>query len=166
MPRILCLAIAVLLAAVPPARAQGADPFLGTWRLNLEKSQFPGPPPAQPHVLTFEAASDGTILGLVHDLDASGGRTAVARLNYRYDGREYRDLDPVTGAAKSNTLAFTRIDGRTVEVVHRIGGAGVSYREIRRVSEDGRTLTFSATLPRRGGTVTVLQVFDRQDVGR
>ena len=88
--------------------------------------------------------------------------TAVARLTYRYDGREYRDVDPVSGMPKSNTLAFTSLDRRTVEVVHRVGNPPVTYREIRRVAEDGRTLTFSATLPRRDGTVTVLQVFDRQ----
>jgi hypothetical protein len=154
--------LAAALAAAVPLTAQAPDPFLGTWKLNLERSQFPGPPPAQPHLLTFEATADGAILGMVYDLGPDGRRTAVARMTYRYDGREYRDTDPATGAAKTNTLAFTSIDRRTVEVVHRIGGAGVSYREIRRVAEDGRTLTFSATLPRRGGTVTVLQVFDRQ----
>ena len=161
MQRTLCLV--VLLAALAGSiAAQATDPFLGTWQLNLDKSRFPGPPPAAPHVLTFEAQRDGSILGLVFDLDATGRRTPVARLTYRYDGREYRDVDPRTGEAKSNTLAFTPIDRRTVEVVHRIGGGQATYREIRRVSEDGRTLTFSATLPRRGGTVTVLQVFDRE----
>jgi hypothetical protein len=154
--------VVALIALAAPVAAQGADPFLGTWKLNLEKSRFPGPPPAEPHLLTFEGQRDGSILGMVYDLDDAGRRTAVARLTYRYDGREYRDLDPATGAAKSNTLAFMTIDRRTVEVVHRIGDGQATYREIRRVSEDGRTLTFSATLPRRGGTVTVLQVFDRQ----
>ena len=99
MPRILCLAIAVLLAAVPPARAQGADPFLGTWRLNLEKSQFPGPPPAQPHVLTFEAASDGTrscrgCLCLA---------AALSRRRERGQGQWRFDRDPVFGRAGSRS---------------------------------------------------------------
>ena len=159
--RLLVVVLSVLTAGALPA-AQGADPFLGTWKLNLQRSQFPGPPPPQPHILTFEATPDGAILGMVYDLDARGNRTAVARLTYRYDGREYRDVDPVSGMPKSNTLAFTSLDRRTVEVVHRVGNPPVTYREIRRVAEDGRTLTFSATLPRRDGTVTVLQVFDRQ----
>jgi hypothetical protein len=157
----ICLT-ALLVVSVCPLAAQGTDPFLGTWKLNLEKSRFPGPPPEDPHVLTFEPQRDGSILGMVFDLDAAGRRTPVARLAYRYDGKEYRDADPRTGEPKTNTLAFTAIDRRTVEVVHRIGDGQATYREIRRVSEDGRTLTFSATLPRRGGTVTVLQVFDRQ----
>lgn len=152
----------VLLGGGVPLIAQGGDPFLGTWKLNLERSQFPGPPPARPHLLTFESVPDGTIVGFVYDLDDEGRRTAVARITYRYDGREYRETDPTTGAVQTNTLAFTSIDRRTVEVVHRIDNAGVTFREIRRVTEDGQTLTFSATLPRRGGTVTVLQVFDRQ----
>jgi hypothetical protein len=161
VPRLPIVLLSTLFAVATPA-TQGVDPFLGTWKLNLQRSQFPGPPPPQPHVLTFEATADGAVLGMVYDLDAQGNRTAVARLTYRYDGREYRDVDPVSGTPKSNTLAFTPIDRRTVEVVHRIGNPAVTYREIRRVAADGRTLTFSATLPRRGGTVTVLQVFDRQ----
>ena len=157
------LSLVVALASAAGVAAQGADPFLGQWKLSLEKSRFPGPPPALPHILTFEARPDGSVLGMVYDLDARGARTAVARLTYRYDGKAYRDQDAASGAAKPNTLAFTQIDRRTVEVVHSFEPGPRVYREIRRVSEDGRTMTFSMSVETtRGQTLTVLQVFDRQ----
>lgn len=149
--------------AVPHVRAQGPDPFVGEWKLNLEKSRFPGPPPERPHILRFDQQADGSILGLLFDIDARERRTAASRIVFRYDGREYRDLDAGTGAPKSNTLAFTSIDRRTVEVIHRLGDPPRVYKEIRRVSEDGRTMTFSMTASsRQGQTVSVIQVFDRQ----
>ena len=156
------LALAVAIAAVTGATAQGSDPFVGEWKLNLMKSRVPGPSPERPHILHFEAQADGSVLGLVFDLDAAGARTAVARLVFRYDGMEYRDRDASTGAPKPNTLAFTQIDRRTVEVVHKFDLGARVYREIRRVSEDGRTMTFSMSAETTTGeTLTVLQVFDR-----
>src|SRR5262245_60077636 len=130
------LALTVAIASVSAVTAQGTDPFIGEWKLNLMKSRFPGPAPERPPILRYETQPDGSVLGLVFDLDAAGARTAVARLIFRYDGKEYRDSDAATGAAKPNTLAFTQIDRRTVEVVHKFDLGPRIYREIRRVSED------------------------------
>ena len=160
---VMVLSLIVAVASVAGIAAQGVDPFLGQWKLNLEKSRFPGPPPELPHILTFEAGPDGSIVGIVYDLDARGNRTAVARLIFRYDGKDYRDQDAATGTLKPNALAFTQIDRRTVEVIHKFDPGPRIYREIRRVSEDGRTMTFSLSAETtRGQTLTVLQVFDRQ----
>lgn len=158
----LVLALAIVVAAAG-VTAQAPDPFLGEWKLNLTKSRFPGPSPERPHILSFAPQPDGSVLGLVYDLDDAGARTAVARLVFRYDGKAYRDRDAATGADKPNTLAFTQIDRRTVEVVHQFDLGSRVYREIRRVSEDGRTMTFSMSAETTTGeTLTVLQVFDRQ----
>ena len=155
------VAFALLMAAV--GGAQAPDPFVGTWLLNLQKSSFPGPPPARPYRLTFTQNGDGSIVGIVFDIDEKGAETAVARITYRYDGREYRDQDIQKGIPAPNTLAFTRVDARTVEVVHRLNEGKLVFKEMRRVAEDGRTMTFALdATDRTGTTVSVIQVFDRQ----
>lgn len=164
MSHIVPLVVAVVLVAaagVEPA-AQAADPFLGTWQLNLMKSSFPGPPPVRPHVLSFEQNADGTIVGLFFELDDQGTRTAVAKIVYRYDGMDYRDTDLPQGTPAPNSLAFTRVDARTVDVVHKLNQGKAVFKERRSVSEDGRTMTFVLTASDAGGrTVSVIQVFDR-----
>ena len=158
----LVIAALVLSATPQGSSAQVVDPFVGTWKLNLERSRFPGPPPARPYLLTFDQNDDGSFVGIVFELDDQDKRTAVGRITYRYDGKAYRDMDVVRGVPARNSLAFTQIDSRTVEVVHTIDGGRLTYREIRRVSEDGRTMTFVAESDRQGQTVSVVQVFDRQ----
>jgi hypothetical protein len=156
------LAAVVLCLGAATVAAQGPDPFLGTWRLNLERSTFPGPPPALPYILTFEPNADGSILGIVYALDEKNARTAVARITYRYDGRDYQDFDVVKNVPATNVLAFTQIDRHTVDVTHKLNQGKLVFTERRSVSADGRTMTFvlNAT-DLRGQTVSVVQVFDR-----
>lgn len=144
------------------AAAQTPDPFVGTWQLNLMKSSFPGPPPVRPHVLSFAQSPDGSIVGLFFELDDLGKRTAVAKIIYRYDGKDYQDTDVVQGTQAPNSLAFTRVDGRTVDVVHKLNQGKLMFKERRSVSEDGKTMTFVLNAADASGrTVSVVQVFDR-----
>lgn len=156
------IAALIVVGAASPLAAQGADPFMGTWRLSLEKSKFPGPPPARPHVLTFEQNADGSIVGLFFDLDEQGNRKALARITYRYDGRTYQDFDVVKNAPATNALSFTQIDRNTIDVTHKLNEGKLVFEERRTVSADGRTMTFVLTATDlRGQTVSVIQVFDR-----
>jgi len=149
-------------AAGSEAVAQTSDPFLGTWQLNLQKSSFPGPPPIRPHVLSFEQIPDGSIVGLFFELDDLGKRTAVSKIVYRYDGKDYQDMDVVRGTAAGNSLALTRVDARTIDVVHKLNQGKLQVKERRSVSEDGRTMTFVVNATDAAGrTVTVVQVFDK-----
>jgi hypothetical protein len=154
--------VALILAAGSGASAQTNDPFIGTWRLNLEKSNFPGPPPVRSHVLSFESNADGSILGLFYDLDEQDNRKALARITYRYDGKDYQDHDVINNVPAPNSLSFTQIDRRTVDVTHKLNQGRSIFKERRSVSEDGRTMTFVLTATDlQGRTVSVVQVFDR-----
>jgi hypothetical protein len=161
-------AVVVLIAALGIASTtmlaapQGDDPFVGTWRLSLAKSSLPGPPPLQPYVLTFEPALDGSIVGLVLTVDVNGVQTPVSRLDFRYDGQPYREIDLTSGMPATNSLTFTRLDSRTLDVVHTLNEGRSVFRERRTVSEDGRTMTFVLTASDLQGALSVVQVFDRQ----
>lgn len=166
--------VLTFIAITPPAiqgaeglvvqseQAQLDDPFVGTWRLNLDKSRFPGPPPERPYLLAFEQELDGRVTGIYYELDAEDARTAIGRISYRYDGMDYVDQDVPSGRPAGNTLAFTQVNAHTLAVVHKLDEGRKVYRETRRVSEDGRTMTFVMTASDLQGPVSVVQVFDRQ----
>ena len=54
------------------AAVQAQEPhILGTWKLNVEASRLPGPPP-QVHVRRYSLAPDGTLVGLAVVVEANG----------------------------------------------------------------------------------------------
>ena len=157
------MALVLVCAGGVTLLAQTADPFVGTWKLNLLKSSFPGPAPERPHVLSFEESSNGSVVGLFHELDDLGRRTAVAKIVFRYDGKDYQDSDAISGTPAQNSLAFTRVDGHTVDVLHKLNQGTRLFKERRTVSEDGQMMTFVLSVTDVGGhTASVVQVFDRQ----
>src|SRR5438105_6139641 len=114
MRNILCkllvgLAITLPLAFVP--LAFGADDnFLGTWKLNLEKSKFdPGPPPKSMTV-TIEAAEDGVKVTTTGE--SADGTPINGSFTAKYDGKDY----PVTGGP-ADSIATKEVDANTHTVV-------------------------------------------------
>jgi hypothetical protein len=89
--------------------------------------------------------SDGLLFRIVDIFEAKG----------RFDGKP----NPVSGpqAAKSTTLAFTRIDQRTFKMEERIEGKP-TFEATVSVSDDRQTLTETGT----GGNVKRVWVFERQ----
>ena len=72
-----CLMLSLLLVVVasPFTLSQTADPFIGTWKLNVAKSKFdPGPPPKSV-TWYFEDRGSGVILRTIEGIDAQGNRT-------------------------------------------------------------------------------------------
>jgi hypothetical protein len=47
-----------LAVAVPHNAPAQTDPYVGTWKLNVEKSEFTGPPPKE-MIITVEADAHG-----------------------------------------------------------------------------------------------------------
>src|SRR6478672_10142096 len=86
--------------------AQGADTWVGTWKLNIAKSKYsPGPPPKSGTV-RISTSSGGGISIVGDGVDADGKSTHTENTG-KFDGKDY----PVEGAATPNTTrAFKRID--------------------------------------------------------
>ena len=57
----------------------GADPFVGTWKLNIEKSNFGSGPKAMSGSTTYEANGDG----YMYTSETVFGENQVARLRVR-----------------------------------------------------------------------------------
>ena len=140
------MTLALLLLAAAALAQPAPDPLAGTWVLNLERSAFAGPPPRS-QTTRLEPAPGG-VREVVERVNADGTTTRWD-VTVTYDGRDH----PVTGDPSRDTVAFTRVDARTFDVVNKKAGAVVSRMRIA-VSPDGRTRTNTS-----GGTV---MFFDRR----
>jgi quercetin dioxygenase-like cupin family protein len=117
--------------ARPPAQA---DPFNGTWKLNLSKSTFdPGPAPKSG---TAFIASSGDSVKLINEGVTAAGVTARWEYVANHDGKDY----PMKGSPDADVLSLKRINPSTVESTYKKGGK-VTLVNTRTVSADGKTMT-------------------------
>lgn len=126
----------VLLSALLPLQA--ADPVLGTWKLNLAKSNYkPGPSPKS-QIRTYTAEANG-VNTAVTTIDASG-KSSTAKFLAHYDGKDY----PITGSSTTSAdeLMYHKIDDRVAEVVLKHGDMIVA-NSVRSISVDGKTMTIT-----------------------
>src|SRR5687768_11403375 len=156
LARLTMLLSAAAVAVVLVANAQSADPFVGTWRLNVAKSTYtPGPVPKS-ITSTYEAAGKGYKVSVKND-SASGG------FQYGYttalDGKD----SVLTGNnPNADVVTVTRIDARTLQVVSKKGGkVTITQRNV--LSPDGKTRTVTTTgTDAQGQKVNNVAVFERQ----
>jgi hypothetical protein len=149
------LAWGVLVLAAP-GTAQPADPFVGTWTLNLAKSKHsPGPPPKSTTV-TYEAAGPGYKISV--KTESASGPTGEWSYTTGLDGKD----SPVTGNnPNADTMATKRIDAHTLESVSKKGGKVMMTSRIV-VSKDGKTRTNTQTgTNAKGQTVNNVLVFEK-----
>lgn len=134
------IAVATVWAVGSSPAAQSSEPWVGTWKVNLDKSTYsPGPKPSVPGTAKMEATGGGIKLTL--DGTTPQGQPTHTEMMGAFDGKD----NPITGAlAPNSTAAFTRIDNRTIEVIGKVDGKPVITTRVE-VSADGRTLTATQT---------------------
>ena len=154
--RLIILSAAVLAAAAMPATAQSTDPFMGTWRLNVQKSKYtPGPVPKS-IVAIYEPAGKGVKVSVTSE-------TAEGKVQYSYTSNLDSSDSPVTGNnPNADTVAVRRIDARTLEVVSKKGGK-VTFTQRNVLAPDGKSRTVTTTgTDAQGQKVNNVGVFEKQ----
>jgi hypothetical protein len=147
-----------ILVASSTARTQSSAPWIGTWKVNLEKSTYsPGPKPTVAGTVKIEPSAGG----IKTTIDATNpeGKPTHTETVAKFDGKD----NPVKGAQAPNTTnALKRIDDRTFEVMGKVDGKpGVTTRVA--VSADGKTITATQTgTNAQGQTVNNVVVLDKQ----
>ena len=133
------LILAMLLAS--------ADPFLGSWKLNPEKSKMePGaPPPTGSITMTYSEEGDHVKVTASVTLPDGNKRDIVH--TQTYDGKAH---DRFEGKPNGETLTHRRIDERTEETTWQKDGK-VIIVTTRTVSADGKTLTSTVRVPGKAG---------------
>ena len=154
-------ASALVLAAVVcigllAAPLLAADNFTGTWKLNLDKSQYdPGPPPRS---LTSRVDIMGDTANFTFDgYDSTGKATEPAELSIKLDGKDY----PIADDPSRDTVSMKKIDDYTMEETNKKGGKVTTV--VRTVyAKDGKSRTQTTTgTNAQGQKVNNVAVFDR-----
>jgi len=146
---------AILCTVVLLAGLAGADPFSGTWVLNLAKSKLP-PPLPKSQTSYIEADSNGIRIRevIINDNGEAMSITADAK----FDGKDY----PITGSPFVDTIAYQRVDSHTLKGTAKKAGKVVTTEEAT-VSADGRILTGTYSgIDLNGRQVTGVAVFEKQ----
>ena len=160
--------VAVLLAVLGSGVSHAQVPaIIGTWKLNVEASKFPGPPP-QTHVRSYRMAEDGKLIGVAVIVDAQG-RPNFLQFAAKIDGNDYPEFSTDSaakylrdGTTPPRTYAeIPTSDPLKVKWVDKQGGKLLFSGE-KWVSADGKKLSFTVdTKDDKGKDVQLLYVFDR-----
>ncbi len=133
-------ALAVLLSTGVSAMAQSADPWLGTWKLNLAKSTYSPASLAPKSQTTKQTASQDSVTATTDGVDAQG-KPLHTDITYKFDGKEYEYKgapDPKT------TRIYTRISDNTYQWVSKVDGRITTTSRVS-VAADGKTRTIVTT---------------------
>jgi hypothetical protein len=146
----------VFALGVTTVAAAAADPAIGTWTLNLDKSKYHDGTAPKSMTRTYSAAPGGTDMK-VTGVAADG--TAISQtVTLTYDGKDCA----VTGGYVYDTLSLTKINGSTVKSELKKDGKVVGHTT-RTISGKGKVLTLSTALTTpKGGTTHDVAVFDKQ----
>ena len=134
--------------------AQGSDRLAGNWRLNVAQSKYESAAAPKSQTTTLHAV-EGGLHEMVERVNADGTTTRW-EVTAKYDGRDY----PVKGDPSRETVAMTRVDQSTVEIVNKKAGAVVSRMRIV-VAADGKSRTNTVMDP-SGQKTTAVLVFERR----
>lgn len=127
------LTLGVMLTAAAVA-AQGTNPRVGTWHLNVAKSKYsPGPAPKSQTLIITASGNSETVTS--ESVSASGDKTSTA-YTAAYDGKPY----PLKGSQLADSVTLKRIDDYTSERSDSKDGK-VVQTYTRAVSKDGKTMT-------------------------
>ena len=136
--------------------AQGTDPVVGTWALNVVKSKYsPGPAPKS-EMRTYVVAGQD-IKATAKGVDGAGKPT-VAEWAVNYDGKDR----PQTGNPDADALSLKRIDAFTTEFTQKRAGK-VVITGTRTISRDGKVMTITTKgTNARGQAINDVEVFEKR----
>ena len=149
-------ALLVFAAVVCATSLFAADNFSGTWKLNLQMSQYnPGPPPRS---LTSHVDFMGDTANFTFDgYDASGKAITPEELTIKLDGKDY----PIQGDPARDTVSMKKIDDYTTEETNKKGGKVTTITRTV-YAKDGKSRTATTTgATAEGQTINNVAFFNR-----
>jgi hypothetical protein len=149
----LCLGVGLAAGLTLPAFGQGVDPYIGTWKMNLEKSTSTRPLPKSRTATWTGEGQNRTVT--VEGVEANGQPLKVI-LRHIYDGMPH----PATGNPDYDTIIYYRI-GNSINAVWFKNGKVVSINQLQ--VAPGKTFTVIIEgIDANGQSYRDVEVFDRQ----
>jgi len=137
--------------------AWAADPFTGTWVLNLSKSNIPPPFTAAKSQIVHLAINDSDF-EISEEVVTESDEKLTIHAKAKFDGKDY----PITGTPAVDTIAYQRVDRNTIKGVGKKDGK-VVIQETAVVSPDGNSITGSYSITdATGKQVTAIAVFEKK----
>ena len=151
--------VVVSLAVSGLILAQGTDPRVGTWKLNLAKSTFTSGPAPKSTTRTVEAQGNG--YKITYNGVAADGSPIAFTIASNFDGKAV----PISGtgvAGGADMAAIKSIDSHTETSTTTKAGKLVNHlRSV--VSKDGKVLTQTVRgTDANGKPYTDVRVWDKQ----
>jgi hypothetical protein len=141
-----------------------ADPFVGTWKLNVAKSKHGGGPlPAAKEETMVSAVADGQVTVTVTGTAVDGSPISIKETFPRTGGPvQFLEGGPPPGSGITSTLAKTKADSNTVDATDSKDGKAYETSHIV-VSADGKSMhaTGKGTDP-QGKKYENVEVWDKQ----
>ena len=139
------------------AAAQGQDPVMGTWKLNLAKSKYDPGPPQRSLTLRIEPSGPNGMKVTTDGVDGQGQPTHT-EYTANFDGKDYA----IKGSTSYDTVTLKRIDPYTRVRIDKKGGNVVRMLRAS-VSKDGKTLTVASVgVNAQGQAAHDIAVYDKQ----
>jgi hypothetical protein len=132
-------AVSVTVAMLALATvAMAADPFVGTWKLNVAKTkaQEKTIPTFKSDLVKIEAQENG--LKFTFDRVDANGKAIHFTNTAKFDGKDH----PTTGNSAFDSFAATRVDANTITRVGKKAGKEVQTGRMV-VSKNGKTMTIT-----------------------
>jgi len=154
--RAIALVMIVIAAAAVELAAQGTDPLVGTWELNVAKSKYtPGPAPKSETRTYVVAGQD--IKASLKGVDGTGKPTAGS-WTVNYDGKDR----PQTGNPNADTLSLKRVNASSAEFTQKRAGK-VVITGTRTISPDGKVMTITSKgTDASGQSINNVEVFEKR----
>jgi hypothetical protein len=148
--------IAVFALALATAAMAADDPFVGTWKMNMDKSTRRSAIPVKSITNRFDL--QGNVLKRVEDIVRVDGTVRQIELAAVLDGKDH----PITDNPNQDAYQANRVDSNTVVIVFKKGGKEVRTQRLV-VSKDRKTLTITDNGKNdQGQEISYMSINDRQ----
>ena len=158
MQRVLILAALTLPLLVRQPTSPAANPRIGTWILNLQKSKYEGVTPPLRETRTYVAGPDGAVT-LTATTALADGSTLTVRYTAKYDSKDY----PYSGPA-GDTISIRALDPSAFSTSATVKRAGkIVQTALGIVAKDGKTMSYITNgVDAAGKPNSTTRIYDRQ----
>ena len=147
--------VAVFTAVAISYAAAGANPNMGTWKLNESKSKIT---PGSPKNTTVVYTADGGKIKVTVDGVDKDGKPLHNEWLGMFDGQDYK----IVGDPLLETRGYKQIDPNTVELWNKAGGKVMTTGKIV-TAPDGKSRTLTTTRKDASGKEVIdIYWYDKQ----
>ena len=138
--------------------ALAADPFVGTWKVNVAKSKTTDPSVLPKSHIVKSVGIDNGLESVIDGIDAEGNAYHIEN-SVKYDGKDY----PVTGFPLADTVVAKKtLDANSYELVFKKAGKVVE-KWLCVVTKDGKMMTLTGKgTNAKGQEYKATFIYDRQ----